>query len=106
MAEPDPATGSHHSSLEPEAIDINVVTEMTYYERSQPTTRGRGGKTRTQPKKLPAKVKDFEASVQLGQDSWISFLRAVLECHGETKYRVSAQKPFSVKVLVPPEKAK
>lgn len=85
------------------AISLNVVVEMAYYERSQPATRGKG---KGQQKKLPPKIKDFEASITRSKDSWLSFLKEILRCHDETRFRVSARRPYGIKVLIPPEKAK
>lgn len=85
------------------AINLNVIVEMAYYERSQPATRGKG---KGQQKKLPPKINDFEASITRSKGSWLSFLKEILRCHDETRFRVSARRPYGIKVLIPPEKAK
>lgn len=97
------APASPPRATTPELINLNVIVEMTYYERSQPAARGRG---KPQQKKLPAKIKDFEANIAPGKENWLSFLRQILVCHDETKFRISARKPYGIKVLIPPEKAK
>lgn len=103
MPESNPPSPPRPSTPDPLNVNVNVVVEMVYYERSQPAARGRG---KGQQKKLPPKIKDFQANISTGKDSWLSFLKQILVCHDEGKYRVSARKPYGIKVLVPPEKAK
>lgn len=98
-------TNAHNDTRSPtlEHIKVNVIVEMTYYEHPQPSSRG---KRKAQPKKLPAKIKDFEGSIGPGKEGWLSFLKQILVCHDESKFCVSARKPYGIKVLIPPEKAK
>lgn len=82
-----------------DARSITVLAVMEY-----PKISASSGKKSGRPAKTEKK-KELDFVFEEGRDAYLRLLRALLERHGQSKYRVTARKPFSIQALVPPQKA-
>ncbi|KDQ52188.1 hypothetical protein JAAARDRAFT_73261 [Jaapia argillacea MUCL 33604] len=84
----------------PEAEDGVTLTFSALLQYTVPTLTAAGKKST----KRESKSKEFR--FKANNDNFVKFLEAFLTAHDESKYRVSARKPFRFKWCCPPRKAK
>lgn len=84
----------------PESRSVTVLAVM----EQQKASIGGSGKKGGRPAKVEKK-KEFDFLLREGRDAHQALLRAILERHGQTRYRINTKKPFSIQALVPPHKA-
>ena len=82
-----------------------VVVQLQY---TVATKKGKSttSKPKNAKKKLKMKTKDFPFTFEAMQANYLAFLCAILEKHRYLKYiPVTTQTQFSIKAVVPPNKA-
>ncbi|KAF8264460.1 hypothetical protein EI94DRAFT_1518084, partial [Lactarius quietus] len=82
-------------------IPLDVIACVTFYTKSQSSSKGKNAKTVTTKE---TRAKDFTFVFAPTQTNYIAFLQAILEKHHLTKYKVSDQVVFPCNMQVPPAK--
>ncbi|KAJ8509197.1 hypothetical protein ONZ45_g8604 [Pleurotus djamor] len=80
------------------SLSLKVLATLTRHPSGSKKTKGSGPKKKT-------KSKDFLHKFSPDAASYVSFLNAILEKQGESKYTFTESRHYSLKVLVPPERA-
>lgn len=79
-------------------VKVNVSTSLTYH------TSAPGSKPKSKKEKK-VKTKELGYTFVASDANYITFLNTILAKHGEAKYVFTSTRRYTLKVLVPPNRA-